>query len=275
MVGFDTPQPLPLDVAEAVARAGTRLHEFISRWLWYSHVTSTNDVAALLADAGAEEGVVVAADAQSAGRGRLGRSWASPAGAGIYATVILRPKAETVPLLTLAAGVAIAEGIEAATGLAPSVKWPNDIVVANSPASTGGRKLAGILAEAGTSTSGSPWVAVGFGINLMPASYPPDVAPRAASLERELGRSVDRGLVLVECLAALPVRYRALRDGEGASIVSAWRDRAASMFGRHVEWQVDGRTQRGIARDIDEQGALVVNADSATFRVISGEVRWI
>jgi BirA family biotin operon repressor/biotin-[acetyl-CoA-carboxylase] ligase len=274
-VAFDTPQPLPLDVAEAVACAGTRLDKFVTRWLWYSQITSTNDVAALLADAGAEEGVVVAADAQTAGRGRLGRSWASPAGAGIYATVILRPKAETLPLLTLAAGVAIAEGIEAATGLTPSVKWPNDIVVANSPASTGGGKLAGILAEAGTSTSGSPWVAMGFGINVMPASYPPDVAPRAASLERELGRSVDRGLVLAECLAALSVRYRALRDGEGASIVSAWRARAASMFGRHVEWQVDGRTLRGIAQDIDEGGALLVNVGNGLVRVMSGEVRWV
>lgn len=258
-----------------MARAASRLDAFVSRWLWYPEITSTNDVAAVVADAGAEEGVIVAADAQTAGRGRLGRSWASPAGAGIYATVVLRPDAGVLPLLTIAAGVAIAEGIEAATGLAPRLKWPNDLVIENGAGPIDARKLAGILAEAGTSTSGSPWVAIGFGINLMPAAYPPDVATRATSLETELGRPVDRGLVLVECLAAMSVRYRALQRGDSASVVAAWRTRAAAMAGRRVEWALGGRSLQGIAQDIDDAGALVVSSEHGVVRVMSGEVRWI
>src|SRR5215216_5696293 len=121
--------PLPPDLGEALTRLAPRLGIFASRLLFYPEITSTNDVAASLAEDGAEEGSVVVADAQTAGRGRLGRSWVSPAGAGIYASVILRPDAQVAPLLTMAAGVAIADAIEAATGLAPHLKWPNDVVI--------------------------------------------------------------------------------------------------------------------------------------------------
>ena len=113
-------------------------------------------------------------------------------------STLTRPAAHAVGLLTLAAGVAIAEGIQAATGLQPQLKWPNDIYME-------GRKLAGILAEAGTSSAGVQYVILGCGINLMPAAYPPDVAARATSIESELGRPIDRGLLLVQCLTALDI----------------------------------------------------------------------
>ena len=108
---------------------------------------STNDIAIAAAEQGTPEGFVVAANAQSSGRGRLGRSWASPPGAGLYVSAILRPAPQVLPLITIAAGVAVADGIEAATGLRPCVKWPNDVYA-------GSRKLAGILAEAGSSAAG-------------------------------------------------------------------------------------------------------------------------
>ena len=255
-------------------RLAPRLGLFASRVLFYLEITSTNDIAASLADGGADEGCVVIADAQTAGRGRLGRSWASPAGAGIYASVVLRPDVHVAPLLTIAAGVAIADGIEAATGLAPHLKWPNDIVIEDGK-SKGARKLAGILAEGGTSASGSSWVVLGFGINVLPAAYPQDVAVRATSLETELGRKVDRGLVLAESLAALSARYGHLRAGRAHAVVTAWRARSGSMFGRRVEWDAEGTVLRGIARDIDEHGALLVSDESGIRRVISGEVRWM
>lgn len=263
--------PLPPDFAAALSQVPMPP----PRVLFYPEITSTNDVAARLADGGAEEGCLVLADAQSVGRGRLGRSWASPAGAGIYATVILRPPAALASLLTITAGVAIAEGIESATGLSPRLKWPNDVIVEESIGPAAGRKLAGILAEGGTSAAGSPWVVLGFGINVRPAAYPPDVATRATSLETELGRSVDRGLVLAGCVAALSARYRELCDGRAASVIGAWRTRAASMLGRRVEWQSEGKPVNGIARDIDETGALVVSQRDGIVRVISGEVRWM
>jgi BirA family biotin operon repressor/biotin-[acetyl-CoA-carboxylase] ligase len=259
---------LPPEIAEAVTRAGARLGLFAGRIRWYSEVTSTNDLAIRLADAGAAAGTTIVADAQTAGRGRLGRAWASPAGAGLYTSIVLRPAPHVTRLLTLAAGVAIADGIQCATGLVTQVKWPNDIYV-------GGRKLAGILAEAGSAASGIPHVVVGFGINVLPAAYPADVAARATSIETELGRPVDRGQVLAESLAALAAWYVELEAGRGAPVIEQWRHRAVATFGRPVEWSADGAVQTGVAENIDENGALLVKTNAGVMRVISGEVRWL
>jgi len=259
---------IPGDIIEALAGAGSRLGPFRGRLSWHEEVASTNDVAAVMAEHGSVEGHVVAANAQTAGRGRLGRSWASPSGAGLYVSAILRPSADVIPLITIAAGVAVADGVEAASGLGPRVKWPNDLYV-------GPRKLAGILAEAGSSRHGVPHVILGFGINLLTAAYPLEVAARATSIESELGRRCDRGLVLSECLAALADRYVALQRGEVDAVLSAWRARAGGSLGRAVEWDAGGATRRGIAEDIDSRGALLVRVEGAVVRVISGEIRWI
>ena len=259
---------LPDDCATALAVAGDRAGIFSLHILWYAEVSSTNDVAATLADRGEPEGTVVIADAQSAGRGRHGRTWASPPGAGLYMSIVMRPAAHAVSLLTIAAGVALADGIQAATGLHPQLKWPNDVYI-------GGRKLAGILAEAGTSKAGVQHVVLGCGINLMPAAYPPDVAARATSIESELGRPIDRGLLLVECLAELHLRYRDLQSRASAAVIARWREQAVSTLGRRVEWDVAGVTRHGVAEDIDETGALLVRDGTARARVISGEVRWL
>jgi BirA family transcriptional regulator, biotin operon repressor / biotin---[acetyl-CoA-carboxylase] ligase len=259
---------LPDDLATALAVAGDRAGIFSRHVLWYAEVGSTNDVAAALADRGQPEGTVVIADAQSAGRGRHGRAWASPPGAGLYMSLIMRPAAHAVSLLTIAAGVALADGIQAATGLQPQLKWPNDVYI-------DGRKLAGILAEAGASAAGVQHVVLGCGINLMPAAYPPDVAARATSIESELGRPIERGLLLSECLAALHLWYRELQARAVAEVIARWRDRAMSTFGRRVEWDVAGVTRCGVAEDIDHTGALLVRDGAARARVFSGEVRWL
>ncbi len=262
------PGAVPGDIAEALARTGDRLGPFQHRLVWYEDVGSTNDAAASLADEGAPEGCVVAANAQSSGRGRFGRSWASPPGAGLYVSAILRPSREALPLVTIAAGVAVAEGVQAASGLNPCVKWPNDVYV-------GVRKLAGILAEGGTSPAGVDHVVLGFGINLRPAAFPPDVAARATSIESELGRGVDRGLVLAECLAALANRYHALENGASEAVITAWRARAAEHLGKSVEFDAGRGALRGTAHDIDARGALLVRVGREIIRVISGEVRWL
>ena len=239
-------------------------------WQVHRHerVTSTNDLAARLAEQGAPEGCVVVAEAQSAGRGRHGRAWSSPAGAGLYVSTVLRPRSEVVGLVTIAAGVAIAEAIQAATGLDPTLKWPNDVFV-------GGRKLAGILAEAGSSPAGAHHVVLGFGINVLPAAFPPDVASRATSLEGELGRPIDRALLFNACLDRLASRYGDLHQGRLLSVVDAWRARAAPMLGRRVEWEAGHTHACGIAESIDETGALLIRTDKGIVRVISGEVRWM
>lgn len=242
---------------------------FRDRIVWYPETSSTNDLAAAMAERGAAEGCVVVANAQSAGRGRHGRSWASPPGAGLYVSAVLRPPDRALPLLTIAAGVAVAEGIQAAAGLAADVKWPNDIYVH-------GRKVAGILAEASASNAAAiQHVVIGAGINVMPATYPPELVNRATSLEAELGRAVDRGLLLAEYLCALAARYRDLQDRRGDAVVAAWRGRAASMLGRRVQYDVRGATHDGVALDIDETGALMVRTAAGPMRVTAGEVRWV
>jgi BirA family biotin operon repressor/biotin-[acetyl-CoA-carboxylase] ligase len=133
-----------------------------------------------------------------------------------------------------------------------------------------GRKLAGILAEGAVNH-----VVLGIGINVQPAAYPPDVASRATSIEAELGRPVDRALVLAECLAALASRYRELHENRPAGIVDAWRLRAAPMLGRRVEWESAGERHTGLAENIDDDGALIVKVAAGTLRIRSGEVRWL
>ena len=272
---FQRPQALPPDLAAAVAGASTRLGRFGADLRWYAEVASTNDLASALAEHGVAEGAVVIADAQTAGRGRHGRRWSSPAGSGLYVSVLLRPHVHTMPLLTIGAGVAVVEGIHAATGLMPALKWPNDVLI---PAALKGcaAKLAGILVEASSFGDGALHGCVlGFGINVSPASYPADVAARATSLERELGRTVDRGTLLVECLAALDARYDDLQCGRAAGVLDRWRAYARPTLGRVVECDTRNGVQKGVAENLDESGALLVRTGDGTVRVISGEVRWM
>lgn len=261
-------------MAAALSQAADRLGAFGRQVQWYAELPSTNDLAGAFADHGAREGSIVIANSQTAGRGRQGRQWCSPPGAGLYVSIVLRPHARAVPLLTIAAGVALAEGIREATGLTTALKWPNDVVVI---ASSGRRKLAGILAEAGHGAgpqSNAPHVVLGFGINLRPAACPPDVASRATSLEEALGREPDRGRVLAECLAGLAARYDELQGDRPGGVLEAWRTFAQPLLGCDVEWEGTGGTIRGVANDVDGAGALLVRTPEGIVRVIGGEVRW-
>ncbi len=261
------PQPLPPDLIDPLARVAGRVRMLSTSPIWFEEVGSTSDVAVGLAERGAPEGTVVVANAQSAGRGRLGRSWASPPGAGLYLSAVLYPPRPD-SLLTLATGVAVSGALVRATGLATALKWPNDVFV-------GRRKLAGILAEAGTAADGRSFVVLGIGINVLAAAYPPDVAARATSLETELGRAVDRGLVLAELIAAVDAACVRLREGDAEGVLAEWRHLAAPLLGRPVEWNEGETHLSGIARDIDAQGALLVDAGGVPRRVVGGEVRWL
>jgi BirA family transcriptional regulator, biotin operon repressor / biotin---[acetyl-CoA-carboxylase] ligase len=259
---------LPDDLKQALARARPRLGVLASSVRHHPSIGSTNDIA--LQDG--VEGTVVIADEQLSGRGRRGHTWFSPPGAGLYVSVVLAPgRARTEParattLLTLAAGVAIVEGIESATGLRADLKWPNDVYV-------GRRKLAGILAE----SSGRPGgvVVTGYGINVVTAAYPPELRERVTALETELGRAIDRYLVLAETLAALASRYDDLLDARFDAILDAWRRRAPTAAGARVSWSDASGERTGITDGIDRDGALLVRSESGIERIVSGELRWL
>jgi BirA family biotin operon repressor/biotin-[acetyl-CoA-carboxylase] ligase len=264
------PEELPPEFQAALRLTADRRGAFGERIFYFSDIGSTNDEAARLAEHGAPQGTVVFASAQHAGRGRFGRTWFSPAGAGLYVSVIIRERS-AAPLLTLAGGVAVAEGVRAATGLPVEIKWPNDVVVHSGRR----RKLAGVLAEGSTTADGLQHVILGFGINLRPAAYPPEIGDRATSLESELGRPVDAGLVLSESLAALAHWVRVLSLGDSSSLLARWTLLSPIARGASVEWETPQGVRSGRTAGIDEAGALLVRSNDRTERIISGVVHWM
>jgi len=264
-----------VEYRDAIGRARPRLGRLASRFDFLPTISSTNDVAlersaTAVAEGQDAEGFVVVAEEQTAGRGRRGHAWFSPPGSGLYLSVVLAPaRARVDPpratlLLTLAAGVAIAEGITAATGLRPDLKWPNDLQVAR-------RKLAGILAEGAAGQR----VVLGYGINILATAFPPELRDRTTSLESELGRAVDRADVLVETLVALSARYEDLLDGRFDVILDAWRTLSPSAAGRRVSWTTNAGHLSGVTAGIDDHGALLVRVDEGIERVVAGEVVWL
>jgi BirA family biotin operon repressor/biotin-[acetyl-CoA-carboxylase] ligase len=268
-------RPLPEDFANALESIRSRLGRLGSSMLYFSSVGSTNDIAATLAAARqAPEGTVVVADAQTAGRGRRGRDWFSPPGGGLYVSIVLSPgrsphdrNRRVTRLVTLAAGTALAEAIQTVTGLSVAVKWPNDLYVSR-------RKLAGILAET-VGNAGADPIVLGYGINVGPMSYPPELRDRATSLETELGRSVDRALLLAESLAAIAQRYDDLFEGRFDAILDAWRARAPASSGAHVTWMTGAGAAFGVTAGIDGDGALLVVVGERVERIVAGEVIWL
>ena len=205
-------------------------------------------------------GTVVVAEAQTAGRGRRGRSWLDEPGASLLTSIILRPRLEParLPTLSLAAGVAVVEALERVTGLKPRLKWPNDVLV-------DGRKLAGILLE--SRIGPSPLVVLGIGVNLAQRVFPADLAERATSVRLATGRRVDADALLTALLESLDA-WRTRLETEGwAPIRERWRALTETL-GRRVS--IDG--VQGIAVDVDEDGALIVAEGDVRRRVVAGEV---
>jgi BirA family biotin operon repressor/biotin-[acetyl-CoA-carboxylase] ligase len=264
--------PVPEEFVRALAATADRRGTFGNPFYFFSETGSTNDIAASLAEHGSPQGTTVLAWCQSAGRGRFGRAWFSPPGAGLYVSIVCRDE-RAAPFLTLAGGVAVAEGVRNATGLPVHIKWPNDIVVEDRRAAAR-RKLAGILAEATSTPEGLQYVILGFGINLGPAAYPPELSDRATSIEVELGRTVDGPAVLAETLAVFAARFRELERGDSQRVLNRWRELAPSSRGVTVEWDTFRGPVSGIAAGIDDDGALLVRVGDRLERIISGEVRW-
>ena len=266
-------EPIPAEIAAALRATAGRRGPFGEPLHFQTETGSTNDVAAALAERGAAEGTTVVASSQTAGRGRLGRGWFSPPGAGLYMSVLFRnPRA--VPLLTIAGGVAVADGIRAATGLPVALKWPNDVIVESGLAPVRRRKIAGVLAEASSGAEGVQHVVLGFGINLRPAAYPSEIADRASSIETELGRVPDAAAVLAETLCVLAGYSAAVHAGDAGSLLERWRALAPSARGAPVRWDAPDGERAGVTEGIDESGALLVRAGGRVERIISGEVRW-
>ena len=243
-------------------RVGWRIH-------YFDEVASTQRVAAELADEGAAQGTVVIAERQSAGRGRMGRSWHSPAGVNLYMTIILRPSMPLghVPRLSLVAGVAAAEALETVAPGIVALKWPNDVWLS-------GRKACGIIAEAVTDASqGLRCVLLGIGINVNLAlkDVPPDLRDKATSVRIATGRACDRIELASALFNRLHSRYMEIEADGFAAVRPAW-ERYSALTGRRVT-VVDGDARMaGVVRGIDDDGALILETDAGPERILTGDV---
>ncbi|MBN1917498.1 MAG: biotin--[acetyl-CoA-carboxylase] ligase [Verrucomicrobia bacterium] len=236
---------------------------WIGRTLWcYRETDSTNDIALDRAVEGAPEGAVVLAEAQRRGRGRFHRTWLSPPGANILASVILRPEVHPnlVSQLVITAAVAAAETLNALYKLDAHIKWPNDVYI-------GGRKIAGILAELSAEAEQTKHVVIGIGlnVNMTRAQLPRAVRSTATSVHIEIGRTVSRLDVLAEFLARIETGYERWRRDGFAPAKARWVALSSSV-GRRVEI-VSGTTKlTGLVADLDDDGALILRLDSGLIR---------
>lgn len=228
-------------------------------------MSSTNTVLKQMAVAGAPAGSLCLCETQSAGKGRLGRKWESPVGAGLWQSVLLRPSLTPAdaPLITLATAVAMAQAVEETCGLSVRIKWPNDLIYQ-------GRKLVGILLEAIGDMDHLESVVVGVGLNVRRGAYPPELAEKAAALE-DFGPPPLRRTVLVHYLAALERLTQRLEAGGLEAIAQDYRQRSCTLGSRV---QVIGSVNlTGVAVDLDERGALMVQTeDGQVHHVLSGDV---
>ncbi|MCK4597822.1 biotin--[acetyl-CoA-carboxylase] ligase [bacterium] len=235
----------------------------------YQRVGSTNDVALQIARNGAAQGTLVVAEEQTAGRGRMGRSWNSPPGVSLLFSLVLRPRMapNRVFQLAICGALAVAEVVCQRTHLPVKVKWPNDVLIR-------GKKLAGVLTETQVDLAGVRFVVLGVGINInqAPTDFPEGLQGQATSIRAELGRSVSRRHLLQDLLLKFEEIYDQFQDQGLAPFLDRWRQ-LSWVLNRKVTVQVGGKEFSGLAVDIDEMGALLLEeASGKRRRLLAGDV---
>lgn len=243
-----------------------RTTSFGRNLIFEASVGSTMDLARDAAAHAAPEGTVAFADEQTAGRGRLGRSWITPPATNLAATLLLRPPASVLRAIAMIAPLAICDAVEEVGGIRADIKWPNDVQI-------GGKKLAGVLIEVPEppADGGAGVVLVGTGINV---NFDPrehgEIRDIATSLRAELGRDIDRETLLASYLAHFEAMYAAVKSG--TSVRDRWRERLVTL-GQDVRAAWQGGSAEGVAEDVDADGALLVRtADGQVVRVEAGDV---
>ncbi|HET7090421.1 MAG TPA: biotin--[acetyl-CoA-carboxylase] ligase [Anaerolineae bacterium] len=257
---------------------------FIREVVYLPTTGSTNDVAHRLASQGAPHATLIVTDDQTAGRGRLGRAWYMPPRAALAMSLLVRPDLAAVHAnrLTMLAGLAAAEGVERATGLAVRLKWPNDVVLeirdwrlevgeraaGHTP---GVKKVGGILTETAIAGERLDYAVVGIGLNVnVDFAGQPDLAETATSIMLQLGREVDRLSVLAAVVDRFAERYEWLDEGD--ALRAAWSERLVTLQ-RHVEARVGDSVLTGWAEAVDDDGALLLRAgDGSMHRLLAADV---
>jgi BirA family biotin operon repressor/biotin-[acetyl-CoA-carboxylase] ligase len=239
------------------------MSEFAPQILRFDSLPSTNLEAARLAMEGAAEGLCVVASEQTAGRGRLQRQWVSPNGAGLYFSVVLRPRIHQTswPLITLASALAVHDALLEAYSLKTDIKWPNDILASN-------RKLCGILAETVDTSVGRALV-LGIGINLTTSAFPPEVQEIATSVQLETGKVPDLETILRTLIIAFERRYELLQSTRGGEeILREWSVQSSYASGKRIRVANGQEVLEGTTRGLESDGALRVETDEGQIRIV-------
>ena len=258
---------IPDRLGELELRPLLNTHDLGAVLHWFAEVGSTNDVAKQLAEEGALHGEVVIAEAQTAGRGRRGRAWVSPAGRNVYLSVVLRPDLPPTRAseLTLLAAVAVCEAVRQA-GVPAAIKWPNDLLA-------NGKKVAGVLTEMASEMDQVQWVVLGIGVNVNAeaSDFPAELRGLVTSVAIERGDPVPRALFAAALITSLE-EWLDRHAAEGfAPVRQAWRVMSDTL-GREVRVRVGDRELEGVAEDVDDAGALLVRTPRGRERVLAGDV---
>lgn len=254
-----------LDAAAIERQLGER--RFVGPIRALRSVASTNDIAWAWAAAGCPEGSVFFAEEQVQGRGRFGRTWHCPRGAGLLMSIVLRPSVPSITPahLTALTALAVAEAVEGVAGLDVALRWPNDVTA-------GGRKLAGVLAERrGGQGASACVVGVGLNVNVAPEQFPEELRATATSLSAAAGHEFEREAVAAELLRRLDARYGDCADGRWAEVAAAWRRRCA-LVGERVELESAGASHHGTVVGVDPVGGIELELDGGERRVFAAEL---
>jgi BirA family transcriptional regulator, biotin operon repressor / biotin---[acetyl-CoA-carboxylase] ligase len=232
----------------------------------FEQTTSTNDVIEKLARDGVKEGVVVFAESQTRGRGRLGRKWISPAHKGLWFSILLRPdlRPQETTQLTVASATALRRAIESETKLKPEIKWPNDILI-------GGKKVAGILTELSAEVDRVKHIILGIGVdvNLDANEFPAGLEKMATSLKIETGDAVSRAELATVILRELDFDYARICADKFTAVADEWETHCATI-GRDVTVKIGDRKIRGHAESLDDDGALRLRTEHGRLEPITG-----
>jgi BirA family biotin operon repressor/biotin-[acetyl-CoA-carboxylase] ligase len=250
--------PNPLDIDQVRRQLPNR------RIAFFESITSTMHEAAAMAAAGCPSGTAVVADEQTAGQGRHGHAWHSEPGAGLYLSVVLRLPLppDSLPVLTLALGLAAAETIARATDLAPDLRWPNDVML-------GDRKTAGILVQLVDSVA-----IAGLGVNVNHPAFPPEIAAEATSLRLASGRAHSREDLLIGLLPTIDSFCRMLVEGGPQPILDQFARHSSYARGKRVRVEQSGSIVTGTTAGLDPSGFLKLRADDGSESLIlAGGVR--
>jgi BirA family biotin operon repressor/biotin-[acetyl-CoA-carboxylase] ligase len=252
--------------AERVLRKGLKTQVFGNKIYTFESIDSTNNCAKAVADIGANEGTVVIAEEQTAGRGRLGRPWFSPPSQNLTFSVVVRPQGsnEVLNLLPLFAAVAVAEAIERTTSLKVECKWPNDLLVNK-------KKVGGILIEGAFTEGKVEYAVIGVGINVNVAVFPSDLSQKASSLRLETSAEIDRALLFQEILRSLERHYKQTIRKGFQSVLPEWTSHSA-MLGKTITVSQQGKSLSGVVKGLSQDGGLLFQTNGTVQTLFAGDV---